>query len=59
MAEDLAEGVVGEAFGGTVGVIDAQHFAIGFALKPGGLVEGVGDGDQRVTCLITLIGRIA
>ncbi|CAM3493699.1 hypothetical protein PSFL111601_26940 [Pseudomonas floridensis] len=59
VGEDLAEGVVGEAFGGAVRVIDAQHFAIGFAFQPGGLVEGVGDGDQVVAVVVLVIGVLA
>jgi len=59
VGKDLAEGVVGEAFGGTVGVIDAQHFAIGLAFQPGGLIEGIGDGDQMVALVVTVIGVLA
>jgi len=40
-------------------VIDAQHFAVGFALKPGGLIEGIGDGDQMVALVVTVIGVLA
>ena len=45
MRQDLAEGVVGEGLGAAVRVLDAQHFAVGFAFQSGGLVQGIGDGD--------------
>jgi hypothetical protein len=43
--QDLAEGVVGEGLSAAVRVLDAQHFAVGFAFQGGGLVQGIGDGD--------------
>ncbi|KPG94937.1 hypothetical protein AEQ67_22620 [Pseudomonas sp. RIT-PI-q] len=27
-------------------MLDTQHFAVGFAFQGGGLVQGIGDGDQ-------------
>ncbi|CAM3545414.1 hypothetical protein PSFL111601_28100 [Pseudomonas floridensis] len=55
VGEDLAEGVVGEAFGGAIRVIDAQHFAVGFAFQPGSLVEGV----EVVAVVVLVIGVLA
>ncbi|WP_416146705.1 hypothetical protein [Pseudomonas viridiflava] len=40
-------------------MIDAQHFAIGLALKPGGLFQRVGDGDQMVALVVTVVGVLA
>ncbi|MBP0953982.1 hypothetical protein V2K55_26425 [Pseudomonas alliivorans] len=40
-------------------MIDAQHFAVRFAFQPGGLVEGVGDGDQVVAVVVLVISVLA
>ncbi|WP_346342799.1 hypothetical protein [Pseudomonas sp. MPC6] len=55
MRQDLAEGVVGEEFSAAVRVLDAQDFAVGFAFQGGGLVQGVGDGDQVVAVVVEII----
>ena len=57
--QHLAEGVVGEGFGAAVRVLDAQHFAVGFAFQGGGLVQGVGDGDQVVALVEAVVGVFA
>ena len=51
----LAEGVVGKRFGAAVQVLDAQHFAVGFAFQCGGLPRRVGEGDQ-VLAFVEAIG---
>ncbi|MNY19184.1 hypothetical protein D3C86_1526050 [compost metagenome] len=55
MRQYLAEGVVGERFGAAVRVLDAQHFAVGFAFQCGGLPQRVGDSDQ-VLAFVEAIG---
>jgi len=57
--QHLAEGVVGEGFGAAVRVLDAQHFAVGFALQGGGLVQGIGYGDEVMTFVEAVPGIFA
>ncbi|MNM23308.1 hypothetical protein D3C81_337060 [compost metagenome] len=57
MRQHLAEGVVGEGFGAAVRMMDAQHFAVGFAFQRGGLAQRVGDGDQ-VLALVEAVGGV-
>ena len=59
MRQDLAEGVVGEGLGVTVRVLDAQHFAVGFAFQRGGLVQGIGDGDEVMAFVEAVPGVFA
>ncbi|QJI39414.1 hypothetical protein HKK52_00170 [Pseudomonas sp. ADAK2] len=37
-------------------MLDAQHFAVGFAFQDGGLVQRVGDGDQVMAFVETVVG---
>ncbi|KUR42063.1 hypothetical protein PSTA9_03783 [Pseudomonas syringae pv. tomato] len=57
--EHLAVGVVGKAFAAAVRVIDAQHFAAGFAFQRGGVVQGIGDGDQLMAFVVSVMGTFA
>lgn len=56
MRQHLAEGVVGERFAAAVRVMDAQHFAVGFAFQRGGLAQRVGDGDQVLALVEAVCG---
>ncbi|WP_445941477.1 hypothetical protein [Pseudomonas syringae group genomosp. 3] len=40
-------------------LVDAQHFAAGFAFQRGGVVQGIGDGDQLMAFVVTVIGVFA
>jgi hypothetical protein len=40
-------------------VIDAQHFAIGFAFEPGRLIQRIGDRDQVSAVVVTVEGAFA
>ena len=53
--QHLVEGVVGERFGAAVRVMDAQHFAVGLAFQGGGLVQGVGDGDEFAFGVVAIL----
>ncbi|RMP41111.1 hypothetical protein ALQ24_200063 [Pseudomonas syringae pv. antirrhini] len=44
--QDLAQLVVGEVLAGAVRVVNAQHFAVGFAFQRGGVVQRIGHGDK-------------
>ncbi|VVO45414.1 hypothetical protein PS833_06690 [Pseudomonas fluorescens] len=55
MRQDLAEGVVGKGLGAAVRVLDAQHFAVGFALKGCRLIQRIRNGDQMLTLVIAVI----
>ncbi|AFK72470.1 hypothetical protein YSA_10518 [Pseudomonas putida ND6] len=44
MAQYLTKGVVGEGFRSAVRVVDAQYFAVGFALQRRGLVQRISYG---------------
>ncbi|MCI3947936.1 hypothetical protein K0038_05049 [Pseudomonas syringae] len=44
---------------GAVQVVDAQHFAVGFAFQRGGVVQGVGDGHQMMAFVIAVISAFA
>jgi hypothetical protein len=57
--QDLAEGVVGEGFGAAVRVLDAQHFAVGFAFQGSSLVQGIGDGDEVMAFVEAVPGVFA
>ncbi|MNG83378.1 hypothetical protein D3C76_771920 [compost metagenome] len=46
VAQYLTKGVVGEGFCSAVRVLDAQHFAVGFALQRSGLIQRISDGCQ-------------
>jgi hypothetical protein len=59
LRKDLAEGVVGEGLGAAVRVLHAQYFAVGFAFQGGGLVEGIGDGDEVMAFVETVPGVFA
>ena len=54
-----AERVVGKGLGSTVRVIDAQHFAVGFAFEPGRLIQRIGDRDQVSAVVIRIGGAFA
>ncbi len=61
-----AEDVVGKfqlfsrdsEFSAAVGGL-AQHFAAGFAFQRGGVVQGIGDGDQLMAFVVSVIGGLA
>jgi hypothetical protein len=53
--QNLAESIVGKGLGGAIRMIDAQHFAVGFAVEPGRLIQRIGDGD-RVSAVVMRIG---
>ncbi|RMN68324.1 hypothetical protein ALQ55_200119 [Pseudomonas savastanoi pv. savastanoi] len=55
----LAERVVGEGLNAAIGMVDAQHFAVGFAFQRGGVVQGIGDGDQMTAIVIAVISIFA
>lgn len=55
----LAQWVVLEAFYAAVGVFDTQHFALGGALKLGGLAQGIGDGDQVLAVVVAIGSDLA
>jgi len=55
----LAKGVVGKGFCRAIRVVDTQHFAVGFALQRGGLVQRVGDGDQVLPLIVAVVGAFA
>ncbi|RMQ99069.1 hypothetical protein ALP93_200027 [Pseudomonas syringae pv. helianthi] len=57
--EHLAVGVVGEALAGAVRMIDAQHFAAGFSLQCGGVVQGISDGDQLIAFVVSVPSALA
>ncbi len=59
VGQDLAQFVVGKGLVGAIRVVDAQHFAVGFALQSGGVVQGVGDGDQMTAIVIAVISIFA
>ena len=40
-------------------MVDTQHFAVGFALQRGGLVQRVGDGDQVLPLIVAVVGAFA
>ena len=52
----LAQRVVLEAFYTAVGMFDALHFALGGALKLGGLAQGI-DGDQMLAVVVAIGGE--
>ena len=55
----LAKGAVGKGFCRAIRVVDTQHFAVGFALQRGGLVQRVGDGDQVLPLIVAVVGAFA
>ncbi|MOA03790.1 hypothetical protein D3C78_1233140 [compost metagenome] len=55
----MAKAVVGEEFCRAVRVIDAQHFAVRFALQRGGVVQRVGDGNQVLAFVVSVVGALA
>ncbi len=59
VGQDLAQFVVGKGLVGAVRVVDAQHFAVGFAFQRGGVVQGIGDGDQMTAIVIAVISIFA
>ncbi len=59
MRQYLAESVVGKALRRAVRMVDAQHFAVGFAFKPRGLIQGIGDGHQMVALVVAVIRAFA
>jgi hypothetical protein len=40
-------------------LLDTQHFAVGFAFQGGGLVQGIGDGDQVMAIVEAVMGVFA
>ena len=40
-------------------MLDAQHFAVGFAFQSGGLVQGIGDGDEVMAFVEAVPGVFA
>ncbi|RMO77509.1 hypothetical protein ALQ34_200058 [Pseudomonas syringae pv. maculicola] len=40
-------------------MVDAQHFAVGFAFQRGGVVQGIGDGHQMMAIVIAVMGAFA
>ncbi|KPW07451.1 hypothetical protein ALO42_200012 [Pseudomonas syringae pv. atrofaciens] len=59
VAQDLAQFVVGEGLAGTIRMVDAQHFAVGFAFQRGGVVQRIGDGHQVVALVVAVISAFA
>ncbi|KTB97833.1 hypothetical protein AO387_25750 [Pseudomonas syringae ICMP 11168] len=59
VGQDLAQFVVGKGLAGAVRVVDAQHFAVGFAFQRGGVVQGIGDSHQVVALVIAVISAFA
>ena len=59
MRQYLAEGVVGKGLGGAIRMIDAQHFAVGFAFEPGRLIQRIGDGNQVLAVVVAVEGAFA
>ncbi len=59
MRQHLAEGVVGEAFGSAIRVMDAQHFTVGFAFQRSGLVQRIGHRDQVLAFVVAVPGALA
>ncbi|RMR93119.1 hypothetical protein ALP78_101375, partial [Pseudomonas coronafaciens pv. striafaciens] len=55
VGQDLAQFVVGKGLAGAIRMVDAQHFAVGFAFQRGGVVQGIGDGHQVVAFVIAVI----
>ncbi|RMV30619.1 hypothetical protein ALP12_01888, partial [Pseudomonas savastanoi pv. phaseolicola] len=59
VGQDLAQFVVGKGLVGAVRVVDAQHFAVGFAFQRGGVVQGIGDGHQMKALVVTVVRAFA
>ncbi|WP_445262389.1 hypothetical protein [Pseudomonas sp. EA_15y_Pfl1_P102] len=48
-----------QAFCAAIGVFDTLHFALGGALKLGGLAQGIGDGDQMLAVVVAIGSDLA
>ncbi len=59
VGQDLAQFVVGRGLAGAIRMVDAQHFAVGFAFQRGGVVQGISDGDQLIAFVVTVPGALA
>ncbi len=59
VGQDLAQFVVGKGLAGAIRMVDAQHFAVGLAFQRGGVVQGIGDGDQMTAIVIAAVSVFA
>jgi hypothetical protein len=57
--QNLAESIAGKGLGGAIRMIDAQHFAIGFAFELCRVIQRIGDRDQVSAVVVGVEGAFA